>query len=463
MGSTGQAPGATEVIAAFVARPRPASPNAAAFARTLVDTAAVAIAGVSTDVTELLLGWVDDEEASGPATVWGTGRALSPSQAALVNGTAAHVLDWDDAVPKIPFHPGAVMVPALVAQLAVMQASGERLAAAYDVGSAVSRAVSEVLPIGYHYGRGWHNTSTTGRLAATAAVAHLVGLDVEQVRHALGIVASMVSGSLSNFGTMTKSLHAGMAARDAVMAVSLARRGFTANTTMLEDRRGFFAMYGDKDAPDAASLLATLEERLERWERDWVEDWAIKRYPSCYATHRAIDGALELREKIDDPAQVVGITVSQPFAPTSPLLSHLPTTGLEGKFSLEYTVARAVASGRVELADFTDERVADPVVQRLIGLLRVDNRHDEIVSAGGGHTTVTVDLADGSELRADVEVTYGDARRPLDDAQVTEKFTSALTAVGWKAEEATALAAQLWATPSAPSLGWLQDALRVRS
>lgn len=450
--------GATEVIARFVARPRTASPNAGAFARTLVDTVAVAIAGLSTDVSELLLGWVHDEEAPGPATVWGSDLTLSPSQAALVNGTAAHVLDWDDAVPAIPFHPGAVMVPALVAQLATTEASGERLVAAYDVGSAVSRAVSEVLPIGDHYGRGWHNTSTTGRLAATAAVAHLVGLDVERTRHALGLAASMAAGSLANFGTMTKSLHAGMAGRDAVMAVALARRGFTANATQLEHRRGFFRMYGET-TPD---LLASLGERLERWEHSWVEDWALKRYPSCYATHRAIDAALELSERID-PAQLVAVEVSTPYAPANPLLDHLPTTGLEGKFSLDYTVSRALVSGRVELADFTDERVDEPEVRKVMAGYRLVERPDGTASPDGRHTSVAVTLADGSELRAGVDVTYGDARRPLDDAQVTEKFASALTAVGWQADAATGLAEQLWGAPGVPSLGWLQDALRARS
>ena len=453
------AAGATEVVATFVARPRAASPHTGALARTLVDTVAVAIAGLATEETELLLDWLVEERAPGPATVWGSDLTLAPSQAALVNGMAAHVLDWDDAVPGIPFHPGAVMIPALLAQLAVEDAPGERLVAAYDVGQAVSRAVSEVLPISDHYGRGWHNTSTTGRLAGTAAVAHLAGLDVDHTRHALGLIASTAAGSLANFGTMTKSLHAGMAARDAVMAVSLARRGFTANTTQLEDRRGFFRMYGET----TPELLATLGERLDRWESAWVDDWALKRYPSCYATHRAIDGALELRDQIDDPAQVTAITVSQPYAPTSPLLDLLPDTGLEGKFSLQYTVARAVASGRVELADFTDERVQDPGVRRLFDLIEIDNRHAEIVGAGGGHTSVTIRLADGRELRSDVAVTFGDSRRPISDDQVTEKFTSALTAVGWKPAATAALAERLWSAPAQGPLGWLQDALRARS
>lgn len=461
--------GATGVLAEFIARPRAgAQPNADAVARVLVDTVAVAIAGVDTDVAELLLKWIETEKAPGAAAVWGTDLSLAPSQAALVNGTTAHILDWDDAVPGIPFHPGAVMVPALFAQLAVEDASGERVVAAYNVGSAVSRAISEVLPIGYHYGKGWHNTSTTGRFAAAAAVAHLVGLDVEQTKHVLGMIASMVAGSLSNFGTMTKSLHAGMAARDAVMAVALARSGYTANGTQLEDRRGFFAMYGDT----TPELLATLGERLEKWETRWVDDWALKRYPSCYATHRAIDAALEVAEQLAEqgggPAQVTAIEVSvpkggSPYSQGSPLINFVPTTGLEGKFALDYTVSRAIASNSVLLADFTDERVWEDDVRRLMGVWSVVERGEGELAPDGSLTSVAVTLADGTEIRRGVDVTYGDSRKPLSDEQVTEKFTSALTAVGWKADDAADLAAELWAAPADASLSWVQDALHAKA
>lgn len=453
------ATGATETIAAFATSARSGvSPTAQAVARVLQDTVAVTVAGLEADVAGPLLDWLEGERAPGAATLWGTAETASPSQAALVNGTLSHALDWDDAVPSMAMHPGAVLVPALVAMLAseVEPVSGERLTHAFDVGTAVFRAVSEALPIDYHYGRGWHNTSSTGRLAATAALAHLVGLDQERTRHALGIAASSAAGSLANFGTMTKPLHAGLAARDAVMAVGLARRGFTANTRQLEARRGFFAAYGET----TPELLGALGGRLAHWETDWVTDWALKVYPSCFATHRAIDAAIQLHRRVGDPARITAVEVSVPQTSTRPLIDHLPTTGLEGKFSLDYTVSRALLGGAVELADFTDERVNDPRVRQLMAAYRLDARESE--AAAEAHTSVTVTLDDGSALSQGVDVSYGDARHPITDEDLRAKVRSALASAGWTHDEADDLADRLGAAPTAPALDWLQDALRGR-
>jgi 2-methylcitrate dehydratase PrpD len=440
--------GATQDLADFVVTRRTApSPNAGAVARVLLDTVAVAIAGLGEDAARALLDWVATEPSTGPARVWGTDLRLGPSQAALVNGTAAHALDWDDAVPAIPMHPGAVLMPAILAGLAQTPASGADLAHAYDVGSAVFRAVSEVLPIDVHYGRGWHNTSTTGRLAAVAALAHLHRLDEEQVRHALGIVSSSVAGSLANFGTMTKPLHAGQAARDAVIAVALARRGFTAHPHQLEAPQGLFALYGE------ARDLGVLPERLAHWEHRWVEDWALKRHPSCFATHRAIDAALRIDAA---PDEITAVRVSVPATATSPLRLRRPATGLEGKFNLDYTVCRALATGAPTLTDFTDEAVHDPAVGRLMDVFTLERRDP----AGPGlHTFVEVTLADGGVRRAETTVTYGDASDPLSDADLDAKFATALGSAGWAPQRSDALLSRLKAAPYDADLGWLQDEL----
>ncbi|WP_300679591.1 MmgE/PrpD family protein [Nocardioides sp.] len=441
--------GATEAIADFVVRPREAGATAEAVGRVLLDTVAVAIAGRAEPATAVLLDWVLGEGSAGTVPVWGGGVQLSPSRAALVNGTAAHALDWDDAVPSMPMHPGAVLIPALLAQ-ADPSTPGRALVAAYDVGSAAFRAVSEALPIEEHYGRGWHNTSTTGRLAAVAALAHLSGLDPTQTRHALGIVSSSVAGSLANFGTMTKPLHAGQAAHDAVVAVELARRGFTAHPHQLEAPRGFFALYGATSGLD--DRLARLPQRLEHWADAWVEDWAIKLHPSCFATHLAVDAALELRSDLD-LRQVGAIEVTVPKASTGPLLLRRPSTGLEAKFTLHYTVARALASGPLRLADFVDDRLADPEVDRLMGLVT-------LTLGDPGPTRVTVMLEDGTSRTAEVAVSYGDARRPLSDADLEAKARTALTGAGWSEADAVTLIGVLRASPYASDLRALAGALR---
>ena len=206
-------------------------------------------------------------------------------------------------------HPSAVLMPALVTVAEDRGLDGRRVVEAYDVGAATFRAVAELLPQHVHYARGWHTTATVGRLAAVAAVVRLVGASTGTAQHALGIVSSQAAGSRPNFGSMTKPLHAGCAARDAVMAVELAEAGFTANPDELEARDGFFDRYGDPDLAPVGDPGETLAERLEHWADAWPEDWGLKRYPACYGTHRGIDAALALRSRVD-PAAVETIRVT---------------------------------------------------------------------------------------------------------------------------------------------------------
>ncbi|MGW1026467.1 MmgE/PrpD family protein [Streptomyces sp. NPDC002577] len=452
--------GATAALARFAVRPRDRStgvPNTDAVVSALIDTAAVSIAAVDTDAVRTLLAWLGDEAAPGPAVVWGTGQRLAPAAAALANGTAAHALDWDDASPSMPIHPAAVLFPALVARACVAPVDTATFVEAYNVGSAVFRAVSEALPLSVHYGRGWHNTATTGRLAATAAVARVAGLDAGRTQRALGIAASTAGGALANFGTMTKPLHAGLAARDAVMAVGLAERGFTANAAQLESRGGFFALFGEAES----GLQAALPERLEHWERAWVTDWVIKRYPSCYGTHRAIDAAIGLRAELGGDPRIAEVEVLVHPTGLRPLLDHRPTTGLEGKFSMEYTVARALLHGQVTLADFTDRRLADPAVQAVMDKVRVAEAAAPDAPAGSvtRYAVVSVRRTDGSVLTRRVDVSRGDARNPLSDDDLTGKALEACRAAGWSTAEGADLAAGLRAVLRDGDLTQLQEPL----
>ncbi|WP_353952561.1 MmgE/PrpD family protein [Knoellia sp. S7-12] len=450
--------GATYDIAAFaagaVAR-RAGADQADAVLTALVDTVAVTVAGMSTPAVRILLEVLEAEPAPGDCRLWGSALAVGPSAAALINGTAAHALDWDDASPTMPMHPAAVLLPALVAQAARTGATTDSFVSAYAVGSAVFRAVSEVLPLEVHYGRGWHNTSTTGRLAATAALAALTGLGLEETRHALGVAASMASGSLANFGTMTKPLHAGLAARDAVTAVALAQRGFTSRHTQLEATGGFFALFGDTDDV----RLRELPERLRRWESTWRDDWVIKRYPSCYATHRAIDAVLDLRTSVH-PEAVSSVEVTVHAGGLRPLLAHLPSTGLEGKFSLPYTVARAVRSGHVRLTDFTDEAVLDPALRPLVeGVVVREGPDPDVQGSTEPFTVVTIHTNDDQVHTRRVDVSRGDARNPMSTTELMDKAVEAFEFVGWAPAPTHDLLAGLASLWAGGDLGGLQDVL----
>ncbi|MFW5470212.1 MmgE/PrpD family protein [Knoellia sp. CPCC 206435] len=450
--------GATHDIAAFAAGAvgrRAGAGQAPDVLTTLVDTVAVSVAGMDTPAVRALLDLLEAEPAPGACRLWGSSLTVGASAAALVNGTAAHALDWDDASPTMPMHPAAVLLPALVAQAAQTGATTDVFASAYAVGSAVFRAVSEVLPLEVHYGRGWHNTSTTGRLAATAALATLTGLGTGATRHALGLAASMASGSLANFGTMTKPLHAGLAARDAVTAIALAQRGFTARDTQLESPGGFFALFGDTDPV----RLSRLGEHLHRWEGTWREDWVIKRFPSCYATHRAIDAVLDLRTTLD-PDDVASIEVTVHRGGLRPLLTHLPRTGLEGKFSLPYTVARALRSGHVRLADFTDEAVLDPSLRPVVDAVVVREGLDpDAAGSTEPFTVVTIHTHSGRVHTRRVDVSRGDARNPMSTRDLEDKAVDAFASAGWAPEPTRRLLAELDRLWTGGDLGGLQDLL----
>jgi 2-methylcitrate dehydratase PrpD len=421
---------------------------------TLVDTVAVTVGGLDTEPVRALRSWI--EPSLGQSPVWGTAERLAPSRAALVNGTAAHALDYDDAGLTMPVHPSAVLWPAVLA-LGTPQTSAARVLAAVETGHILIRALADVLPMKEHYGRGWHATSTVGVLAATAAGAALVGLTAAQARHAIGIAASTAAGGLSNFGTMTKPFHAGRAASDAVMAVGLAGAGFTANPDELDDPHGFLARYGDPSV--VAEQQVGLADRIGYWSEHWVEDCAIKQFAACFGTHRALAAAVRLREALPDLSQVRSIEVEAHPATLRPLRPGLPRTGNEAKFSMAFNVAQALRTGGVGPGDFTPETItanADlmalvtttpaeaPSVPEGVGPV-------EPVDLGGRRfARVTVRLADGSGLTELVTLDTA-ADRPA-PAAIDDKLVRCLSAVGVTAETAEALPARLRAAALDPTV-----------
>jgi 2-methylcitrate dehydratase PrpD len=428
-----QESGVTEVLASFAAGTDTArGDHTAEVSRALVDTVAVSIGAAGGDGERILRTWAEEEAGGGPATIWTSGATTSASLAALVNGTAAHLLDYDDISPSMPLHPSAVLLPALVAVAESRPVPAERFVAAYDVGAAAFRAVAEVLPQRVHYARGWHTTSTVGRLAVVAALVRLTGASVAVARNAFGIAASLVAGSRPNFGSMTKPLHAGTAARDGVMACRLAEAGFTANTSELEAPGGFLERYGDPELSPVGSVADTLRERLEYWTEAWVGDWGLKRYPSCYATHRGIDAVLRLRERSAGrtPAR---ITATLHPHGTRPLRDSAPTTPTQAKFSLEYTLAAACLRGEVTLGAFTDEGFDDPAVRALADSVSV--RESAVPPAGpadfsAGYTVVEIAFDDGTTLSERVDVTHGLSADPLTDGELRAKFDDCCAAGG---------------------------------
>jgi 2-methylcitrate dehydratase PrpD len=242
----------TEQVARFVVETRVDTipREVAAAAKTaILDCLGVALAGSKEEGTRICAEQVRIEGARGVASVWGQGFKSSASLAALANGTATHALDFDHGVYLV--QPTSAVIPAVVSLAEALSASGRDLLEAYVAGFEATAKIAKSIP---EEGRGgWHGAGTLGTLGAALSCAKLLKLDVDRSRTALGIATSMASGAACNYGTMTKPLGSGLAARSGVLAACLAQKGFTASATALESAAGFFDAFLSLP-PDPAAM-----------------------------------------------------------------------------------------------------------------------------------------------------------------------------------------------------------------
>jgi len=366
---TAQRPAAPAITRALVERARGISfESAPEDVRTLVrqcvmDTLAVMVVGAAEPVVKILVDEAREAGGTPVSSVFGHDLALPPAQAALINGTAAHALDFDDVNLSISGHPSAVLLPALLALGEPLDATGADLATAFLAGYELACRTGTLVRPG-HYDRGFHATSTVGGYGAAMACARLLGLDAEQTGRALGIAGTRASGLKAMFGTDCKPYHAGLAAENGIRATSLARRGMTARSDVLEAKQGFAATQSTNFNPEAA-----LEEG--RW---FIRDNLFKYHAACYGTHSTIECAAALRERHRlDPGAIDRITVKVERVNDTTCNIQNPTSGLEAKFSLRFTAALALA-GRdtADLGNYSEAMIADPVVAGLIPRVNVE-------------------------------------------------------------------------------------------
>jgi 2-methylcitrate dehydratase PrpD len=297
-------------------------------------------------------------------------------------------------------------------------ADGRSLVHAFLLGFEVETTLAEVINPA-HYAHGWHATCTLGTLGAAAAAARLLGLDGTQTRHALAVAASQSSGLKENFGTMTKPFHAGHAARSGVLSALMAREGWTASEHALEGPQGFFSVLGAGQR--ALEPLGTL---AAPW-KILTTGVAVKPYPSCACTHSIIDSALELR-RVEGirPDEVEEVTVGVAAGVPRILIHSRPRTGLEAKFSAEFSAAAALMDGRVGIATFQDDRAQDPDLRRLMERIRVVV-DPEIPTDLERHmwTRMTVRLKGGRSVSISPRPVPGHPGNPLTLEALREKFT----------------------------------------
>jgi len=394
---------------------------------------AAAERGLADGVTELVA-----EEGGRPvATVVAADLRCSMAQAAFVNGTLAHSLDFDDTHLRSVLHPSASVIPAVLAVAEARGRSGAEAIAAAAAGIEITVRVGlGGLVAGegnVFFERGWHATSICGTLGSTAAAGKLLGLDAAGIAHALGIAASFAGGLLegNRVGGTVKRLHCGWAANAGITAALLATRGFTGPRTVLEGRFGLFSAFLGGHADPAA----VVDGLGDRWE---LPDIAFKPYPANHYTHAAIDAALTLRRVPGvTPASIrrieLGTSAAELRTIGEPREEKIrPRSGYHAQFSGPFTVATALSGGGglgVYFDDFSDERARDPELLALAA--KVETFVDPACDRAFPQTfpaIVRVHLADGRILEERVMYPRGSRENPLSVADLRRKF--ALNASG---------------------------------
>ena len=321
----------------------------------VLDLFGVIVAGSGEEPGRLALRYARSQAAAGPAAVLGGGTRLAPSLAALVNGTAGHALDYDD-IGLGAGHISVAIAPAVFAVAEQVQADGQAFIDALVVGYEVAHRLTTMYSdtrLG-PYAAGYHKPSVYSVFGAAAGAARLLGLGADATANAFGIAASEAGGLRANFGTMTKPLHAGLANRTGIEAALLAQSGFTASAEVLEQRFGWH----DVICRGEGDLSVVLDGLGDSYAVE--EGLVFKAYPCCGANHYAIDAVIGLlRENGLAEPDVARLDVWLEQRNLNDVLVYpWARTPLEGKFSLPYNMAAALADGEVTVATFTDESVA---------------------------------------------------------------------------------------------------------
>ncbi len=412
----------TQKLAVFVSKTRFEDlPSAAAdrAKRHILDTIGVILAGTSHPAGQIITDYVRQMGASSISTVMGAGFQTSPSNAALANGTMGHVHDFDDDSDTVFSHPSITLVPALLA-LGESVASGKTVIAAYVLGHEVAARIASVpgfLPD--HYRRGWHATSTLGVLGAAAAASKILNLDTEKTCNALGIAAADAGGLQGSFGTMAKSFQAGSASGKAVRAALLARSGFTGNNAIIESRHGFLELFGQLEKPDVKKIIKDLGESFDII----APGINIKKYPSCYYTHAAVENTLDLLNAhgiaIEEIEHICCGVSDNAFR----VLSHtLPEKGLEGKFSLPYCIAVGIIKKALNIEDFEDHILERGDVQALMKKVNVSVDSEISAISPGLGASVSVETRKDGIFTKKRGRPPGGCDEPLSSDAVVDKF-----------------------------------------
>lgn len=403
----------------------------------VLDALGCGLAAASLGIGDYARAAVLERGGGGPASAIGVEHGLSAEDAAFVNGTYCHALDFDDTHSGAVTHVSVTVAPAALAVAEEVGADGADVMAAIVAGNETAVRLGLAAASEFH-ARGFHPTAICGVFGAAAAAARVRGLDSPTTVNALGIAGSMASGILEYLadGSETKRIHPGWAAQAAITATRLAAHGATGPSSVFEGRFGLYATFLGRADIDVAGQFADLGAR---WETPRI---AFKPFPACHYLHAAVDASrTAVGDGPPDPEDIREIVAVAPPAAVAMVLEpseakRRPRTEYEAKFSLPYSVAAMLVHGRVDVTSYTPDAIRDARVLELAARVRYETK-DYATYPGSFPGGVRIILRDGRELSHELDHQRGGPEHPMSGPEVVDKFrTNAALAIGDEAHHA---------------------------
>ncbi len=397
-----------------------------AASKCLVDSLATALSAYGEKPIDLLRALNIENSNNGVSTVIGYGERARPSDVALVNGTMISLQLFDDNQAEMRGHPSGPLLPAVLALAELKDLSIEEALTAFVIGYEMECRLGTIINPS-HYEIGFHATCTQGTLAAVVASSIILGLNEDQMAHALGIVASLMGGVRRNFGTMTMSMHSGIASSNGIRAAQLAEKGFTGDPAIFDGAMSLGDVFSREWTPEL------LDKNLDLWGKPFMivsPGATFKLYPCGRPPLFAVDCALAIQDKYNIPVEnIEKIYCDVSFLYPRTLIHTNPTNGLQAKASLQYCIATSLLDGRPTLDSFADSAVNRHEIKSLINKIEVrvpPHLSEDIPAVRKAPfeqpVTLEVHTKDGKVYSETTPIHKGSPLNPASDADLKQKF-----------------------------------------
>jgi 2-methylcitrate dehydratase PrpD len=389
----------------------------------IIDVVGCIVGGSQEHQAELLLEVMKQMGGAPESSVFAHGFKTSTMNAALINGTMGHLLDFDDDHREGTMHPTVVVFPAAFALGEKLEKSGKELIRSLVLGLEVMIRIGETF-LGKSYYQGFHPTGTCGVFGAAAACAALLGLDAKRTTYALGLAGSFTAGTQewSTEGAWQKPLQAGHPAMFGILSALLAEKQFIGARTVLEGPNGFIRAHSFKNIFDYGRITKSLGTK---WE---MMDTSIKVHACCRFSGPVADCALDLyRQGVRAKdvrrivAKVCDFSIRTLCTPAEP--KYRPVTHVDAQFSIPYAIAVAICKNRTGPEEFNERSLGDPEVLELASKVVSEvDPEAEAVYPEKYPATLVATLENGREVGAHVDYPKGDPENPVSTNEIIDKF-----------------------------------------